>query len=271
MLDTTNFLDEIMRSKRARVASARAERPLEALREEAQRVRGSMQPHALRTALTRDESIHLIAEYKRASPSKGTIRNDIAPAEIARMYNAGGATAISVLTEEDYFRGSLDDLRAVRAEVALPVLRKDFIFSEYQIYEAAALGADALLLIVAALDSVELARLRRITEDDLDMDALVEVHDAEEMLRARACSANLIGVNNRNLRTFDVSLETSIALAEKAPQGVTLISESGLSTASDLRRLRTLGYKGFLIGETLMRAEQPGKALQALLEEAEGV
>jgi len=262
---TPDFLARIIEQKRQRLVQAKGAQPLADLRAEALNVRRAAKPHALRAALAHEDTCAIIAEIKRASPSQGDIRRDISPAALAREYEAGGAAAISVLTEEDHFRGSLEDLREVRASVALPLLRKDFIVDEWQIYEAAAAGADALLLIVAALDDATLSRLRRLVEDELGMDALVEVHTADELGRAARGGANLIGVNNRNLHTFEVSLETSVALSGEAPAGVLLVSESGLRTRADLQRLRTLGYKGFLIGESLMRAESPRGALRALL------
>ena len=219
-------------------------------------------PHKLRNALQKD-GINIIAEFKRRSPSKGIIREGANPIEIARAYQAGGAVAMSVLTEEDYFAGSLDDLRQVKSVVYLPVLRKDFIVDEYQVYESAAAGADAILLIVAALDDELLSRLRQLAEDELQMDALVEVHTSDEIKRAAASGAKLIGVNNRDLRTFEVSLETSLRLAREAPAGALLISESGLKSPDDLQRLYEAGYRGFLIGETLMRAEDPEQALRS--------
>jgi indole-3-glycerol phosphate synthase len=194
------------------------------------------------------------------------IRNGADPAQIACEYASAGAAAISVLTEENYFNGSLDDLRAIRSAVGLPLLRKDFLFDEYQIYEAASAGADAILLIVAALDDASLASLREIAEEELGLDALIEVHDESEMKRAAHCGANFIGVNNRDLRTFEVSLDTSLKLADRAPEHAILISESGLRTADDLLRLKDVGYRGFLIGESLMRAESPREALAALLK-----
>jgi indole-3-glycerol phosphate synthase len=260
-----DILSEIMAGKSVRLAAARAERSLESLRAAALARRAEAAPHALRRALEDAERVNIIAEVKRASPSLGVIRADVEPAELARRYEAGGAAAISVLTEENRFQGSLDDLRAVREAVKLPLLRKDFIFEEYQLYEAAEAGADALLLIVAALDDETLSRLRRTTEDELGMDALIEVHTKEEMHRAAACGARLAGVNNRDLRTFKVSLDTSVELIGMAPPGALLISESGLRTPDDLRRLRALGYRGFLVGETLMRADQPERILRALL------
>ena len=171
-----------------------------------------------------------------------------------------------MLTEEDYFDGSLDDLRAVRQATSLPIVRKDFVFEEYQVYESAAAGAGALLLIVAALDDATLIRLRQVAEDELGMDALVEVHTSEEMDRARSSGAKLIGVNNRNLGTFEVSLETSVKLAPFAGNDALLISESGIESADDVRRLYDLGFRGCLIGESLMRADDPGEALKTFTQ-----
>ncbi|HEY0077506.1 MAG TPA: indole-3-glycerol phosphate synthase TrpC [Pyrinomonadaceae bacterium] len=270
-MQTTNFLDRIIADKRRRLARARGEKSLELLRDEARRARSLAPAHALRAALEGKERVHIIAEIKRASPSKGTVRETVVPSELARAYAGGGAAAISILTEEDHFRGSLADLSEVRQMVALPLLRKDFIFDEYQVHEAAAAGADALLLIVAALDADALLRLRRLAEEDLRMDALVEVHTSEELHRAVDAGATLVGVNNRNLQTFDVSLETSLQLASQAPTGTLLVSESGISTAADIRRLRSHGYKGFLVGETLMRSEDPAEALSALIQESKAL
>jgi indole-3-glycerol phosphate synthase len=264
-----DFLTEIMALKRARLEQSKRERAMEELRAQAIDMRRDSGQHALRLALNNRERVNVIAEFKRASPSKGVIRADAEPEQIALAYEAGGAAAISVLTEEDRFRGSLDDLRAVRAAVKIPVLRKDFIFDEYQIYESAAAGADAMLLIVAALDDERLARLRRITEDELGMDALVEVHTKDELRRAESIGAALVGVNNRDLRSFNVSLDVSVQLAQDASAEILLVTESGLRSPDDLRRLRALGYRGFLIGETLMRAEEPEQALRKLLDGSE--
>jgi indole-3-glycerol phosphate synthase len=263
-----DFLTEIMSLKRARLEEAKKVQAIEGLRAQADNARRGSRPHALRNALSNRERINVIAEFKRASPSKGVIRSDVEASQIARSYEAGGAAAISVLTEEDRFQGSLDDLRAVRETVKIPVLRKDFIFDEYQLYESAAAGADALLLIVAALDDERLARLRHVTEDELHMDALVEVHTKDEMRRGVNAGATLIGVNNRDLHSFKVSLNVSVELAIDAPAGVHLVTESGLRSGIDLTRLRSLGYQGFLIGETLMRAERPDEALKTLMDEA---
>lgn len=261
-----DFLTEIMALKKARLEQSKRQRSAEALRAQAIDVRRNSRKHALRLALDNRERLNVIAEFKRASPSKGAIRAGAVPAPIALAYEAGGAAAISVLTEEDRFQGALDDLRAVRAAVKIPALRKDFIFDEYQIYESAEAGADALLLIVAALDDETLNHLRRVTEDELGMDALIEVHTEDEMRRAASAGARLIGINNRNLRTFEVSLDASTRLIQSAPPDALCISESGLSTGADLRRLHALGYAGFLIGETLMRSPQPDATLRALLK-----
>jgi indole-3-glycerol phosphate synthase len=260
-----NILSEIIAAKQQRVVLAKSEKPLKRLRQEALDSRQPAKPHALVGALSQDSRINIIAEFKRRSPSKGLIRADADPASMAFAYERGGAVAISVLTEGDYFAGSLDDLSAIRRSVALPILRKDFILDEYQVWESAAVGADALLLIVAALDDVELRTLRTVAEDEIGMDALVEVHTSEELKRAIDSGAKLIGINNRDLRTFEVSLETSIRLAGEAPQDVVLISESGLNTRADLDRLIEHGFKGFLVGETLMRALEPEKALGLLV------
>ena len=258
-----NILSQIIDRKHERVEEAKRIVSLERVRSEAFVKRRASTPHALRRALQAD-GINIIAEFKRRSPSQGVIRASADLPSIVRSYEAGGAAAISVLTETDHFEGSLKDLPAVKETVRLPLLRKDFIFDEYQVYEAAAAGADALLLIVAALAEQQLELLRRLAEDEMGMDALVEVHDAEEMDRAAMCGAKLIGVNNRDLRTFEVSLETSVKLAALAPRDAVLVSESGLKSASHLRRLRDHGFHGFLIGESLMRAADPEKTLRDL-------
>ena len=258
-----NVLSAIIDQKRVRVERAKVLVSPEAVRLIAKQMRGTANPHALVHALTVvDESRNnIIAEFKRRSPSKGEIRRDADPARIAKAYESAGAAAVSVITEEDYFDGSLDDLRAIRQATSLPVLRKDFIFEEYQVYESAAAGADALLLIVAALNDETLRRLRRVTEEELGMDALVEVHTRKEMERASHSGAHLIGVNNRDLGTFAVSLETSAHLFDFAPENAILVSESGLAP-EEVWKLRTIGFKGFLVGETLMRAHNPQQALR---------
>jgi indole-3-glycerol phosphate synthase len=259
-----DFLSKIIEKKRERLAEARAARPLAEVRREASAVRSSARQHALREALEDRSRVNIIAEFKRASPSKGEIRGGAAAGETARAYERGGAAALSVLTEEDFFRGSLDDLCAAKAATRLPVLRKDFIFDEYQVYESAAAGADALLLIVAALDDGKLSTLLALTERELGMDALVEVHTVAELGRALEAGARIVGVNNRDLHSFEVSLETSVELAAHAPARTLLVSESGLRDAEDIRRLLVCGFRAFLIGETLMRASRPEEALRAL-------
>ena len=263
-----NRLSEIIASKRRRAEAAKQTLPPRAMLAMAENARAGAHSHALWAALNAPERTNIIAECKRRSPSKGAINGDADPVMLAKAYESGGAIGISVLTEEDYFGGSLNDLRAVRNATALPILRKDFIFDEYQIYETAAVGADALLLIVAALDDEALVRLRILTEEELGMDALVEVHTERELGRAVDAGAKLVGVNNRDLRTFDVSLGTSIHLAPLVPNDVVLISESGIRSPSDISQLRDLGYSGFLIGETLMCATDPPALIQRWVKES---
>jgi indole-3-glycerol phosphate synthase len=216
-----------------------------------------------------DATLNIIAEFKRRSPSAGTIRSDLSATDIATCYERGGACAISVLTDEQYFGGSILDLGAIRENTSLPLLRKDFIIDEIQVYEAAAVGADAVLLIAAALDDPALAKLRATAEDELGLDALVEVHTSEELRRAVGAGSRIIGVNNRDLRTFQTSLETSERLIAEAPRDRIMISESGLQNPKSLRHLRELGFGGFLIGEALMRAPDPEAALRDFTASAE--
>jgi indole-3-glycerol phosphate synthase len=223
----------------------------------------------LRALESNSGGVKIIAEFKRRSPSAGTIRSDLSATDVATCYERGGACAISVLTDEQYFGGSILDLGAIRESTALPLLRKDFIVDEIQIYEAAAVGADAVLLIAAALDDDALAKLRTIAEDELGLDAVVEVHTSGELRRAVNTGARLIGVNNRDLRTFQTSLETSERLIAEAPRDRIMISESGLKGADDLRYLQTLGFRGFLIGEALMRATDPEQAVRDLIAATE--
>jgi indole-3-glycerol phosphate synthase len=259
-----DFLSDIIESKRLRVAEASRLRPIEDLRAAALEKRRKAKPHALLAALKK-KGINVIAEIKRASPSRGIIRADVEVAEMARAYENGGAIAVSVVTEEDRFQGKLDDLREARAAVSLPILRKDFIFDEYQLYETAEAGADALLLIVAALDDKTLALFHDIAENQLGMDALVEVHTSGELLRANTSGARLIGVNNRDLHTFKVSLNVSLELVREMSLDALFVSESGLKSRDDLSRLHRLGFRGFLIGESLMESADPAEALRKLL------
>lgn len=206
----------------------------------------------------------IIAEVKKASPSKGVLCADFRPAEIAATYERGGAAALSVLTDGPHFQGSLSDLEKARAAVSIPVLRKDFTISTSHILEAAAHGADAILLIAAVLTERELRDFREAA-GRYGLAALVEVHNCVELNAAIASGATLIGVNNRNLHTFEVKLETSLELADLMPSGALLVSESGIRTAADIARLRSVGYSAFLVGEHLMKAADPAEALRALV------
>jgi indole-3-glycerol phosphate synthase len=217
---------------------------------------------AIDARIERDEPA-VIAEIKKASPSKGVIRPQLDPVFVARSYAAGGATCLSVLTDAEFFQGSPDYLRQARDACTLPVLRKDFIVDAYQVYEARLIGADAILLIVAALDDAPLLELTTLAAE-LDMDVLIEVHDGEELERALVLPAPLIGINNRNLRTFDTSLDTAASLRDVVPYDRTLVTESGIRTPEDVARLREAGIDAFLIGEACMRAEDPGTELKRL-------
>jgi indole-3-glycerol phosphate synthase len=207
----------------------------------------------------------VIAEIKKASPSKGLLRADFRPAEIAKSYERHGATCLSVLTDEEFFQGGDEHLQQARAACALPVLRKDFTVDAYQVYEARVLGADAILLIVAALDDARMHELAALAAE-LGMDALVEVHDAAELERALALLTPLIGVNNRDLRTFHTSLETTLDLLEKIPADRVVVTESGIHTPADVARMRARGVNAFLVGEAFMKADEPGGKLQELFE-----
>lgn len=205
----------------------------------------------------------VIAEIKKASPSKGVIRDDFRPGEIARQYAEGGAACLSVLTDADFFQGHEDFLIEARDACALPVIRKDFISHGYQVSEARAIGADCILLIVAALDDARMVDLNAQAKA-LGMDVLVEVHDAQELERALALDLSLVGINNRDLHTFDTRLETTLDLLERIPQGITVITESGIHTRDDVLRMREHDVNGFLVGEAFMREDNPGEALRRL-------
>jgi len=256
------ILDQIVESKRKRVFDAKAS----AAWRELERRAAQHTPRGFRRALEEKSGggVAVIAELKKASPSKGLIRAEFDPAELARELEAAGAAALSVLTDEEFFQGSLENLRAASAAVKVPCLRKDFIVDEFQLMEARANAADAVLLIVAALQQAELVTLaQRARETGLDV--LCEVHDAEELARAADAGCDLIGVNTRDLRTFAVKLDTAFDLAAKFPANVVRVAESGIHTAEDIARLRGAGYQAFLVGESLMRAVRPGDALRELL------
>ncbi|MDQ3011488.1 MAG: indole-3-glycerol phosphate synthase TrpC [Acidobacteriota bacterium] len=258
-----DILEQIVTRKRERLAEAKRLTPLKQLIAEAPTVLGGNR--FIRGV--RREGINIIAEIKRRSPSKGVIRENFDPVSIAQNYTANGAAAISCLTEEDFFDGSLEYLRAIRGVTPLPLLRKDFIFDVYQIYEALHAGADAILLIAAMFDPVpDGGKFKDLMQEayELGLDVLVEIHDRDEMERVLQYDVQLLGINNRNLRTFVTTLDTSIALAAELPKTITLVSESGIRTREDIDRLRTAGFHAFLVGEELMRAGDEGAALRAL-------
>ena len=268
------ILDTILETKRKEVVALRAEFSLESLQSRA--ASGPSVRNFFR-AVTKPPArrVNLIAEIKRASPSAGVIREDFDPVAIARRYEQAGADALSVLTDEQYFQGSLEILRAVRQAVGLPVLRKDFIIDESQVYQARAAGADAILLIAAALPAGTLLDLL-ILATELRMTTLIEVHDVEELLAVRSvvgfphAAYSLLGINNRNLATFEVSLETTLRLSGLVGEGVPVVSESGIRTPADVERLAKAGVKAILVGETLMRHEDVGEGIESLLGPARG-
>ena len=256
-------LHEIVAASRHELASIKARADVGELEKRAE----AHTPRGFRDSLRRTSGAAVIAELKKASPSKGLIRARFPVAELAGELESAGAAALSVLTDERYFQGSLQNLRSASEATALPCLRKDFIVDEFQVLEARANGADAVLLIVAALTDTELANLtRRATQ--LDLDVLCEVHDAGELRRALDAGCDLVGVNNRNLHTFQVDLNTSFELAKLMPKNLVKVAESGIETGEDIARLRQAGYDAFLIGESLMRAKSPGAALRELLAQA---
>ena len=258
-------LENIIEATRARVATTRASADLRALTAAAEQHR----PRGFRKGLQRaaESGIAFIAELKKASPSKGLIREDFPVAKLARELEEAGAAALSVLTDEQFFQGSLHNLEIASEATHLPCLRKDFIVDEFQLLEARAHRADAVLLIVAALRREELAALHR-RAGELDLDVLCEVHDAEELQRALDAGCETIGVNNRDLHTFRVDLNTSLRLAGMIPRGVVKVAESGIENGEDIARLRQAGFDAFLVGESLMRAPRPGEALRELLAQA---
>jgi indole-3-glycerol phosphate synthase len=257
-------LDAILARTRETVAREKERRPLDARHPE---VTGAPAVRPFAAALAEPGRIRVIAEHKRRSPSRGAIREDLAPADVARRYETAGAAALSVLTDEPFFGGRLAHLTEARAATRLPALRKDFVVDPWQVSEARAAGADAVLLIVAALSDEELGELLGEARA-VGVDALVEVHDRAELERALAAGARVVGVNNRDLRTLTVSLETSFELAPRIPDDVVAVAESGIRSGQELRRLREAGFDACLVGEHLMAAPDPGAALRQLLAEA---
>jgi indole-3-glycerol phosphate synthase len=258
-----DILKKIIARKHEEIAERRARVPLVKLRaqaEAADRPRGFVA--ALKARIAAGQAA-VIAEIKKASPSKGALREDFRPADIARSYAQGGAACLSVLTDRDFFQGCEDDLRQARAACALPVIRKDFLIDPYQVVEARAIEADCILLIAAALDDVALADLAALATE-LGMDVLVEVHDAEELERALRLDLPLVGINNRNLRTFEVSLQTTLDLLARIPKDRIVVTESGILAPEDVALMRAYNVHAFLVGEAFMRADDPGEKLHAL-------
>ena len=263
----SDLLDKIVAVKHQEVAAAKKKKPLEAMREDAEsRVLTRDFVSALRAKIAAGQAA-VIAEVKKASPSKGVLREDFIPADIAQSYAEGdgavSAACLSVLTDRQFFQGSADYLKQARASCELPVLRKDFMVDPYQVYEARAMGADAILLIAACLDDARMAELEAIAMD-LDMAVLVEVHDREELQRGLKLRTPLLGINNRNLKTFEVSLQTTLGLLPEVPADKLLITESGILTRADVQSMRAAGVHAFLVGEAFMRADEPGLALAEL-------
>ena len=256
----SDILEKILATKRSEIAAAMSETPLAAMQARAQ----AMEPPRDFVAALRDKiaagAAAVIAEIKKASPSKGVIRADFRPAEIAASYEQGGAACLSVLTDAQYFQGDPQYLQQARAACHLPVLRKDFMIDPYQVYEARAMGADCILLIVAALDLPRMRELERIAHD-LGMAVLVEVHDGDELELALQLDTPLLGINNRNLRTFDVTLDTTLGLLSRIPSQRIVVTESGIFTPQDVARMRDNGVHAFLVGEAFMRAPEPGLEL----------
>ena len=256
----SDILNKILATKITEVAAAKAKLSLEEVKKLAQM---QAKPRdfigAIRAKITAG-SAAVIAEIKKASPSKGVIRADFNPAEIAKSYESGGAVCLSVLTDVEYFQGSAEYLKQARAACDLPVLRKDFMIDAYQVYEARAMGADCILLIVAALELSKMRELERIAHD-LGMAVLVEVHDGDELELALQLETPLIGINNRNLRTFDVTLQTTLGLLDRLPEDHIIVTESGIFTAEDVKLMRNNKVHTFLVGEAFMRQADPGAEL----------
>lgn len=264
----TNILDKIVAKKREEIEAARRQRPLEQLHEQ---LASAPPVRDFVGALEKCGSdVGVIAEVKKASPSAGLIREDFDPVTIAQIYEANGAACISVLTDAEFFRGSLDDLRTVRQVVALPVLRKDFILDRYQVLEARAAGADCVLLIAECLDDCRLRDLY-FYASELGMDALIELYEPENLDAVLKLDPPLVGVNNRNLKTFMTDLEHSIQLSSRVPQQTVFVSESGIRDRDDVVRLRDAGIRAILVGETLMRSPDIGEKLRELLGKSGGL
>ncbi|WP_395055459.1 indole-3-glycerol phosphate synthase TrpC [Polaromonas sp.] len=263
----SDILNKIVAVKRQEVAVAMKRKPLDAMRFDAEsRVLTRDFAGALRAKIAAGKPA-VIAEVKKASPSKGVLRADFIPADIAQSYAEHGAACLSVLTDKDFFQGSVDYLKQARASCDLPVLRKDFIVDPYQVYESRVMGADCILLIAACLDDAQMKSLEALAMS-LDMAVLVEVHDRAELDRALKLKTPLLGINNRNLQTFEVSLDITLTLLQHVPADRLLVTESGITTPAEVAHLRGAGVNAFLVGEAFMRAEEPGVALAALFPDA---
>ena len=259
----SDILNQIVAVKREEIAAAQARKPLAAMRADAEsRVLTRDFLGALRNKIAAGKPA-VIAEIKKASPSKGVLRTDFIPADIAQSYAEHGAACLSVLTDQQFFQGEIDYLKQARASCSLPVLRKDFIVDAYQVYESRVMGADCILLIAACLDDAQMKAFEALARS-LDMAVLVEVHDEAERARALQLKTPLIGINNRNLKTFEVSLDTTLGLIAKVPTDRLLITESGITTPADVQRMRAAKVNAFLVGEAFMRADDPGIALAEL-------
>ena len=262
-MPTPDILNQIVAVKREEIAAAQRKIPLAAMRADAEsRVLTRDFEGALRRKIAAGKSA-VIAEVKKASPSKGVLRADFIPADIAQSYAESGAACLSVLTDRQFFQGQVDYLKQARASCDLPVLRKDFMVDAYQIYESRAMGADCVLLIAACLDDAAMAQLEAIARS-LDMAVLVEVHDRAELDRALKLKTPLVGINNRNLRTFEVSLEATLSLLKDVPADRLVVTESGILGVADVKTMRDAGVHAFLVGEAFMRADDPGAALAEL-------
>jgi indole-3-glycerol phosphate synthase len=259
----SDILQQIVAVKREEIAAGLKKKSLAAMRADAEsRVLTRDFEGAMRRKIAAGQAA-VIAEVKKASPSKGVLREDFIPADIAQSYAAHGAACLSVLTDKQFFQGSNDFLKQARASCDLPVLRKDFMVDAYQVYEARAIGADCILLIAACLDDAHMAELEAVARS-LDMAVLVEVHDRAELERALRLKTRLVGINNRNLRTFEVSLQTTLDMLPDVPADRLLVTESGILSSADVKRMREANVNAFLVGEAFMRAPEPGEALAAL-------
>ncbi len=263
MSDTPDILKKIVARKREEIAERQSRVSIDELKAQ---LDGASPPRgfvdAIKAKIAAGQA-GVIAEIKKASPSKGVIREDFDPEQIAKSYEKGGAACLSVLTDIDFFQGADDYLKQARAACALPVIRKDFIIDPYQVYEARAMGADCILLIVACLEDGQMRELAELA-NSLGMDVLIEVHDEEELQRSLPLNQPLVGINNRNLRTFEVGLDTTLRMLEQIPEGRIVVTESGIHTPEDVKLMRENGVNAFLVGEAFMRAEEPGEKLAEL-------